>query len=84
MWLTNLKIAIIQKNTDELNTLLDEMPQFDNKQDMQEAMYLLREATESVYKLQEETKRSMQQLKKSMNFLNSIEHETSNSLDIES
>ncbi len=84
MWLTSIKIAIIEKNTDKLNLLLDEAPEFENKQDMEEAMYLLREAAELVYKLQDETSVSMKQMKKNMDFLKSTQPNTSNRLDIKS
>ena len=84
MWLTNIKIAIVEKNTDKLNFLLDEAPKFENKQDMEEAMYLLREAAELVYKLQDETSVSMKQMKKNMDFLKSTQPNTSNRLDIKS
>jgi len=40
MWLTNIKIAIVEKNSDKINHLLNEVPQFENKYDMEEAMYL--------------------------------------------
>jgi len=84
MWLTNIKIAIVEKNTDKLSFLLDEAPKFENKQDMEEAMYLLKEAAELVYKLQDETKNSMKQIKKNIEFLSATQHQTSNKLDIKS
>ncbi len=84
MWLTNIKIAIVEKNTDKLNLLLDEAPKFENKQDMEEAMYLLREAAELVYKLQDETSVSMKQMKKNMDFLKSTASKPLNTFDIKS
>jgi len=84
MWLTNIKIAIVEKNTDKLNFLLDEAPKFENKQDMEEAMYLLREAAELVYKLQDETSISMKQMKKNMDFLKSTASKPLNTFDIKS
>ncbi|MEA3371345.1 MAG: hypothetical protein U9Q40_08385 [Campylobacterota bacterium] len=84
MWLTNIKIAIVEKNTDRLNNLLDEVPKFENKQDMEEAMYLLREAAELVYKLQDETTESMKQIKRNMDFLKSTEAPRTAKLDLKS
>jgi len=84
MWLTNLKIAIVEKNSDKINHLLDEVPQFENKFDMEEAMYLLREAAELVYKLKDETEHSMKQMKKNIDFLKSTQSPTPNKLDLRS
>jgi len=84
MWLTKIKIAIVEKNSDKLNLLLDEVPKFENKQDMEEAMYLLREAAELIYTLRDETKQSMKQMKKNINFLNSTQAPALNRLDLKS
>ncbi len=84
MWLSNLKIAIVEKNTDKLNELMDEIPQLENKEDINQAIYLIKEATELVQSLQNETSASMKQMKKNMDFLKSTEHKISNRLDIKS
>ena len=84
MWLTNIKIAIVEKNIDKLNLLLDEAPKFESRQDMEEGMYLLREASELIYRLKGETSASMKQMKKNIDFLNATEHKVSNRLDIKS
>ena len=84
MWLTNIKIAIVEKNVDKLDYLLDEVPQFENKYDMEEAMYLLREAAELVYTLKDVTEHSMKQMKKNINFLKSTQSPTPNKLDLRS
>jgi hypothetical protein len=64
MWLTKLKIAIIEKNTDALDALLDDIPQLSEAEDIEQAIYLLREASELLYTLQNETKISMGKIKK--------------------
>ena len=84
MWLTNLKIAIVEKNTDRLNELMDEIPQLEKKEEIDQAIYLIKEATELVQSFQNETSSSMKQMKKNINFLKSTEHRTSNRLDIKS
>lgn len=84
MWLTSIKIAIIEKNTDKLNLLLEESPKFENKQDIEEAMYLLREASELVHTLKDETATSMKQIKKNLDFLKSTQNPAPNTLDIKS
>jgi len=84
MWLTNLKIAIIEKDTEKINKLLDETPKFSDKKDMQKASYLLKEAVALIYELKDETALTMSQLKKNINFLRSTEAPVSVKLDIKS
>ncbi len=84
MWVNKLQIAIIEKNTDNIDNLLDNMPKFRTKEEMISAQYLLREALELLYTLKDETALTMKQLKKSIDFLKSTEYHTSNRLDIRS
>ncbi len=84
MWLNQLKIAIVEKNTDRLNELMDDIPQLEKKEDINQAIYLIKEATELVQSLQDETSASMRQMKKNIDFLKSTEHRTSNRLDVKS
>ncbi len=84
MWLTSLKVAIVERNTDRLNELIDDIPQLEKEEDIKQAIYLLKEATELVQKLQNETSVSMKQMKKNIDFLKSTQHRTSNRLDITS
>ena len=83
-WLTKLKIAIVEKNTDNINSLLDETPNFEKIEDVKEAMYLFKEALELLYGLKDETAQSMEQLKKNMEFLNSTQPANENTLDVSS
>ncbi|MDQ1268664.1 MAG: hypothetical protein QG560_1307 [Campylobacterota bacterium] len=82
MWLTKLKIAIVEKNPDALNKLLDEIPQLENQKEIEEAVYLLKEATALMESLRDETKASMKQIKKNLDFLRSNDIPTSKRLDI--
>jgi len=82
MWLNKLKIAIVEKNTDTLLKLMDDIPSLRKSKDLQEAVYLLREASELAYTLQDEASTSMAQIKKNIAFLRSSESRTSNTLDI--
>jgi len=84
MWLTSLKIAIVEKNTDRLNELMDEIPQLEQKEDIDQAIYLIKEATELVLTLQDETSASMKQMKKNIEFLKSTQSPTPNKLDLRS
>jgi len=84
MWLKQLKIALVEKDTDKLSKLMEDIPQLENKEEMTEALYLIREASELVYTLQEETATSMKQIQKNLNFLKSTQEPNSNKLDIKS
>lgn len=84
MWLTKLKIAIIEKNTEALDALMDDIPQLGTKENLEQAVYLLREASELVYTLQDDTFKSMAQIKKNLQFLRSTDIPTSKNLDIKS
>ena len=82
MWLNKLKIAIIEKNPNALGKLLDDIPQLQSSKEIEEAIYLLKEATSLVESLKDETKASMKQIKKNLDFLRSTDIPTSNKLDI--
>ena len=84
MWLNSLKIAIVEKNTDKIDKLLDELPQLEDNADIEQAIYLLREASELVHTKKDETSASMQQMKKNINFLKSTQVQIKNKLDIKS
>lgn len=81
MWIKKLQIAIIEKNTDAIDTLLEETPEFKNKKEIESAIYLLREAMELIYTLKDETALTMKQLKKNIDFLNSTQTQTQNRFD---
>ncbi len=73
MWLNKFKIAIVEKNADEIDKLLDEVPKFSNKRDTQEAMFLMSEGTKVLYQLKDEAGEIISQLKKNIDFLNSTQ-----------
>lgn len=82
MWLTNLKIAIIEKDADSLDKLLDNIPQLEDEKEIEEAVYLLEEAKNLVTHLKDETAHSMKQIKKNLEFLRSTDIPTSLSFDM--
>ena len=84
MWLTSLKIAIVEKNTDSIDKLLDEIPELTDPQEIEEAVYLLREASKLLHTLKDQTSASMKQIKKNLQFLRSTDIPTSSKLDIKS
>lgn len=82
MWLTKLKIAIVEKNPDLLEKLLDDIPDLDSADDIQTAIYLLREAAELMHTLKDETSSTMKQIEKNLSFLRSTEEKAKSTLDI--
>ncbi|MCW8896042.1 MAG: hypothetical protein OQK48_07335 [Sulfurimonas sp.] len=84
MWLKSFKIALIEKNTDALSKLMNDVPKLDSPDDIQEAIYLLKAATELVSKLKDDTSHSMEKIKKNLQFLRSTDIPTSKKLDITS
>lgn len=82
MWLTKLKTALILEDFETLSSLLDEMPQFDTLQEIEEASYLLAQSKISLEKNRAETAHILQQLKNSLNFLKSTQTEPPSSLNL--
>ena len=84
MWLTKLKIAVVEKNTDNINILLDDIPKLEDSQEIQTALYLLKEASDLVNSLQDETKKSMDKIQKNLKFLKATQAPQTHKLDINS
>ena len=84
MWLNQLKIALIEKNTDTIDKLLINMPTFDNVDDMRSAQALLKESLILLHTLKDATASSMKQLQTNINYLNATQSTTSTMLDIKS
>ena len=84
MWLKSLKIAIVEKNTEKINELMDSIPTLENDAEVQEAIYLLRAAWELVLSFQNDIQKSMSQMKKNLDFLKSTESKPAAKFDIKS
>ncbi len=84
MWLEELKIAIVEKNIKKLSELMDNLPQLENKKDIDSALCLVQEATSLVQGLKDSTEASMKQMKKNILFLNSTQAPSANKFDIKS
>ncbi len=84
MWLKNFKIAIVQKDLTKINQLLDEMPHFEDLEEMKEASYLTQEALQLVTSLKNSDAEEMKQLQKNIKFLKSTQRDTPAKLDIKS
>jgi len=75
MWLKKLQIAVLEKDIDKLQKVLNEKPQVDSKAEAQEALYLLRDALELLHKLKDETAISLKKMEKMKDFLGSTNYE---------
>jgi len=82
MWLNNLKIALVEKDTDKLNLLIDSIPKLKTKDEMKEALYLINEALNLVHELRDKTSYSMKKLKKNLNYLKSTQNKASSEFNI--
>ena len=84
MWIQEFKIALIEQDIQKLATLIDADLQFDSIEEIEEAMYMIKEARKLLSKLKNETAISMQQLKKNRDFLNATQPPVVNKFDITS
>ena len=84
MWLNQLKVAVVQKDTELLSSLLDNIPTLEDAKDIETTLYLLNEATTLTQELKDETATSMKQIKKNIDFLNSAVADKTAKFDITS
>ncbi len=84
MWLNELKIALIQKDIDKLDELVDDLPNLEKAEEIDEALHLLAAATTFITELRNETHTSMIQMQKNIKFLKSTQAPLVSKLDINS
>ena len=84
MWVNKFKIAIVQKDTEAIETLLANVPSFENIDEAKEASYLMKEALILLLTLQDEITASKKQIKKNINFLQSSLSDSSATFSIKS
>ncbi len=82
MWLKEFKKAIILKDFDTLEGLINRMPKFESLAQMEEAAYLFHNAKVLIESEKTETLRSMQQLKNTLDFLKATENNASPTINI--
>lgn len=82
MWLRNFKKAIILKEFETLNQLIDEMPPMESLSQMEEAAYLLHHAKILLEAERSATFASIQQLKNTLDFLKATENTPVSSLNL--
>lgn len=74
IWFTNFKKAIILKEFETLDQLINEMPVMDTLIQMEEATYLLHHAKTLLEMEQSATRSSIQQLQNTIDFLKATEN----------
>jgi len=84
MWIKQLKIAIVEKNIEKINELMDDIPQLESKEDVDSAITLLSEATSLLTSLKDSTQASMLQMQKNIKFLKVTDNKKPSTLDITS
>ncbi len=70
-WIKNFKIAIIEENANEIESLIDTMPVFSNNIRAKEALALIEEALKVVRKKRTQTLKNMNKIKQTKKFLSS-------------
>ena len=81
-WLKRFKLAVISKDISTLGSLIDSLPEFSDIKEQEEALYLIREATELLNGEKSKTLLQMQQMKKNIEFLESTAKQKTNKLDV--
>jgi len=82
MWIQEFKIALIEEDTQKLAELADADLQFCSVTEIEEAMFLIKQANELCVKLKSDTALSLKQLKKNIDFIRATEAPPSYKLDI--
>ncbi len=70
-WIKSLQIAIAEENENQIDHLINHMPDFDSLEEMQDATYIIREAYQLLIKRKEETAQKLLKLQKQKEFLHS-------------
>ncbi|MDX1295666.1 MAG: hypothetical protein R3302_05345 [Sulfurimonadaceae bacterium] len=74
----------MQKDAGKIASLLDDMPQFENLSEIEEAAWLTKEAINVISELKDESQSAMIQIQKNIKFLESTQADSSKNLDIKS
>lgn len=81
-WINSLKIAIITKDTKQIESLMESMPDFSSIEEMKEALYMIKEGIDTLEVIKSKTLLEMQTIKKNIDFLKSSTKEKTNLLDV--
>ncbi len=70
-WSDQLKVAIVTKDTKKIASLTESMPEFEDVEQMKEALFLIKEAYVLMNELRDKTLSQINQIKKNIEFLES-------------
>ena len=84
MWLKQLKIAVVEQNVEQIDTLLENIPTLENIEDLENALYLIEEAKSIICNLQGTLEVQMNKMKKNLHYLRSTQEPRRNRLDLKS
>ena len=82
MWLNQLKDALVLGQLDRIASLINEMPTFNTLEEMEQATYLLQNVKTFLEAGKAETSQTLQQLKNTINFLQSTQTDQPRSLNL--
>jgi len=68
-WLEKFKRALIEKEYEKMESLLDNIPEFESQKDQKEALHLINEAKKAVKIEKDNTLKQMQKIQKTKKFL---------------
>ncbi len=84
MWIKKFKNALVLKDTDKLNELMESIPEYTVSEDIDSVLCLLKEATFLVQELKDDTESAMLQMQKNMNYLKSTQEKQTSKFDVNS
>ena len=84
MWIDKLKIALIEKDVDGIDKLLENIPELTDPKELETAILLLKQASELLHILKDETATAMLKTKQNLDYLNVTKEGKSSKLDIKS
>lgn len=82
MWLTKLKAAFVLGQMDQIASLINEMPTFETLEEMEQAAFLLQHVQTLLEEEKAKTAQTLQQLKSTINFLQSTQTDLPSSLNL--
>jgi len=81
-WLKDFKIAIIEKDFNKIEQMINDIPKFDTLEENQEALSLVKQANEITLQQREMILKEMQRVKNIKKFLTENQYEKKGEFDI--
>ena len=83
-WNRQLKIALVEENEEAIDTLVGQLPDFDNVEQMERARELITQAKTMILQRKEAIAAQMREMETARKFLTSSKGQTASHLDITS